>query len=31
MGTMSFAEGEMGREGWPIPYEDSRPETDGVC
>ena len=23
MGTMSFGEGESGREGWPIPYEDA--------
>ena len=23
MGTMSFGEGDSGREGWPIPYEDA--------
>jgi aryl-alcohol dehydrogenase-like predicted oxidoreductase len=23
MGTMSFGEGESGREGWPIPYDDA--------
>jgi aryl-alcohol dehydrogenase-like predicted oxidoreductase len=22
MGTMSFGEGDSGREGWPIPYEN---------
>lgn len=25
MGTMSFGEGDSGREGWPIPYEDAVP------
>ena len=25
MGTMSFGEGDSGREGWPIPYEDTVP------
>ena len=25
MGTMSFGEGDSGREGWPIPYEDALP------
>ena len=24
-GTMSFGEGDSGREGWPIPYEDAVP------
>jgi aryl-alcohol dehydrogenase-like predicted oxidoreductase len=23
MGTVSFGEGDSGREGWPIPYEDA--------
>ena len=25
MGTMSFGEGDSGREGWPISYEDAVP------
>ncbi len=25
MGTMSFGEGDSGRDGWPIPYEDAVP------
>jgi aryl-alcohol dehydrogenase-like predicted oxidoreductase len=25
MGTMSFGEGDSGREGWPIPYDDAVP------
>jgi 1-deoxyxylulose-5-phosphate synthase len=25
MGTMSFGEGDSGREGWPIPYDDAAP------
>jgi 1-deoxyxylulose-5-phosphate synthase len=25
MGTMSFGEGDSGREGWPIPFEDAVP------
>ena len=25
MGTMSFGEGDSGREGWPIPYEKAVP------
>ena len=25
MGTMSFGDGDSGREGWPIPYEDAVP------
>jgi predicted aldo/keto reductase-like oxidoreductase len=25
MGAMSFGEGDSGREGWPIPYEDTVP------
>jgi aryl-alcohol dehydrogenase-like predicted oxidoreductase len=25
MGTMSFGEGDSGREGWPIPYDDALP------
>ena len=25
MGTMSFGNGESGREGWPIPYDDAVP------